>query len=157
MNTIFVKKLVAVVSLAVLFAGAAEVAAQTPPKDVVIKGKAPVNKEILRVKLPKAQEAVLPNGLRVVLLENHKIPTFSMQMVVLSGGLSDLPEARGTAVFTASLLREGTAKRTSREIAAQSESLGATIDASASLFGFTSYVNADGLVENLDRTLEIFA
>ena len=132
-------------------------AAQTSSKGSVIKGKAPVNKNVLSVKLPKAQEATLSNGLQVVLLENHKIPTFSMQMVVLSGGLSDPQTARGTAAFTANLLREGTATRTSRQIAEQSESLGATIGANAGLAGFTSNVTAGGLVENLDPTLEIFA
>src|SRR5262245_52919202 len=58
-------------------------------KGAVIKGKAPVNKNVLKVKLPKAEEATLPNGLRVVLLPNHKVPTFSMQMVILTGGLAD--------------------------------------------------------------------
>jgi hypothetical protein len=58
-------------------------------KGADIKGRAPVNKEILKVNLPKGQEATLSNGLRVIVLENHRVPTFTMQMVVLSGGLSD--------------------------------------------------------------------
>ena len=166
MKTLFPKKLFLTASFAGLLIGAAPVgfaqqtpggAQQTTTKGTVIKGKAPVNKEILRVKLPKAQEATLSNGLQVVLLESHRVPTFSMQMVVLSGGLSDPANSRGTAAFTASLLREGTAKRTSKEIAEQSESLGATIGANAGLAGFTSNVTAAGLVENLDQTLEIFA
>ena len=33
-------------------------------KGAVIKGKAPVNQNVLRVKLPKAEEASLPNGLK---------------------------------------------------------------------------------------------
>ena len=92
---------------------------QAPPstKGAVIKGKAPVNKNILKVQLPKAQEETLKNGLRVVLLESHKIPTFTMQMVVLSGGLSDPADYRGLASSTASLIREGTAKRSSKDIA----------------------------------------
>ncbi len=163
---LFGSKLFVAVSLAGVCAGASlnsfaqqpqGGAAQTSSKGSVIKGRAPVNKTVLSVKLPKAQEATLSNGLQVVLLENHKIPTFSMQMVVLSGGLSDPQTARGTAAFTASLLREGTAARTSRQIAEQSESLGATIGATAALAGFTSNVTAGGLVENLDPTLEIFA
>lgn len=76
-----------------------------------IKGIAPVNKEILKVNLPKAQEATLSNGLRVILLENHRVPTFTMQMVILSGGLSDPADHHGLASFTATLLREGTATR----------------------------------------------
>src|SRR5215213_1851775 len=58
-------------------------------KGADIKGKAPVNKNVLKVKLPRAQEATLPNGLRVILLPSTKVPTFNMQIVVLSGGLSD--------------------------------------------------------------------
>src|ERR1700675_3338500 len=58
-------------------------------KVAVLKARAHINKEILRVKLPKAQEATLKNGLRVVVLESHRVPTFSMEMVVISGGVSD--------------------------------------------------------------------
>jgi zinc protease len=122
-----------------------------------IKGRAPVNKEILKVSLPKAQEATLSNGLRVVLLESHRVPTFSMQMVVLSGGLSDPADYHGLAQFTAALLREGTASRKSKDIAEQIDSLGATLNAGAGLSSFTSTVTTAGLVENFDQTLDLFA
>ncbi|HEY8224787.1 MAG TPA: pitrilysin family protein [Pyrinomonadaceae bacterium] len=126
-------------------------------KGAVIKGKAPVNKEILKVKLPRAQETTLPNGLRVVLLESHKIPTFNMQMVVLSGGLADQADYRGLASFTATLLREGTATRSSKDIAEQVDALGATLAATSGLSSLTSTVTTSGLIENLDQTLAIFA
>jgi len=108
---------------------------QAPPstKGAVIKGKAPVNKNILKVQLPKAQEETLKNGLRVVLLESHKIPTFTMQMVVLSGGLSDPADYRGLASSTASLIREGTAKRSSKDIAEQVVAIGASIFSNSGL------------------------
>jgi predicted Zn-dependent peptidase len=126
-------------------------------KGAVIKGKAPVNKNILQVKLPKAEEATLPNGLRVVVLESHKVPTFTMQMVVMSGGLSDKPDYRGLASFTASLLREGTSKRSSKDIAEQVDALGATLTSGSGFSSMTSTVTASGLVENLDQTMDIFA
>jgi zinc protease len=160
------KLLLAVVAALIISTFAPAISAQTPSaggaaqssaKGAVIKGKAPVNKEVLRVKLPRAQEATLSNGLQVVLLENRKIPTFSMQMVILSGGLSDPATARGTATFTAALLREGTAKRTSRDIAEQTESLGTIINANAALAGFTTNITAAGLIENIDASLDIFA
>src|SRR5215831_9184994 len=88
-------------------------------KGADIKGRAPVNKEILRVSLPKGQEVTLPNGLRVIVLESHRVPTFSMQMVFLTGGLADPSDYHGLASFTAGLLREGTTTRTSKEIAEQ--------------------------------------
>ncbi|MGH9882074.1 MAG: M16 family metallopeptidase, partial [Pyrinomonadaceae bacterium] len=126
-------------------------------KGAVIKGKAPVNKNILKVKLPRAQEASLANGLRVVLLESHKVPTFTMQMVVLSGGLSDKPDFRGVASFTATLLREGTVKRTSKDIAEQVDALGATLTSNSGFSNMTSTVSTSGLVENLDQTFDIFS
>jgi zinc protease len=122
-----------------------------------IKGKAPVNKDILKVKLPKAEEATLSNGLRVVLLESHRVPTFTMQMVILSGGLSDPADYRGLATFTAGLLREGTATRKSKDIAEQVDTLGATLAANSGLSSFTSNITSSGLVENFDQVLDIFA
>lgn len=128
-----------------------------PRKSTVLKNRAPVSKELLKVKLPRAKEATLKNGLRVLVLENHKVPLFSMQMVILSGGLSDPADQRGLASFTASLLREGTTKRSSKEISEQVDSLGATLGATASVSSFTSTVTASGLVENLDQLLDIFS
>ncbi len=136
--------------------GPAPAAVQTT-KGAVLKGKAPVNKSVLKVKLPKAQETTLANGLRVVLLENHKVPTYTMQMVVLSGGLADKADYRGLASFTASLLREGTTKRSSKDIAEQTDALGATLGSISGFSTFTSTVTAAGLVENMDQTLDIFA
>src|SRR5437868_794640 len=126
-------------------------------KGADIKGKAPVNKEILKVKLPKGQEATVPNGLRVILLESHRVPTFSMQMVMLSGGLSDPTDYHGLASFTAAMLREGTTTRKSKDIAEQADTIGATLTASAGLSGFTSNVTTSGLVENFDPALALFS
>lgn len=136
--------------------GRAPAAGQTT-KGAVLKGKAPVNKTVLKVRLPKAQETKLANGLRVILLEDHKVPTYTMQMVVLSGGLADKPDYRGLASFTAALLREGTAKRSSKDIAEQTDALGATLASGSGFSNITSTVTASGLVENMDQTMDIFA
>src|SRR5688572_21415667 len=128
--------LVALVSsLAFGQGGAAPAQQPQTTKGAVVKGKAPVNKEVLKVKLPRAEEAKLANGLQVVLLHSKRVPTFNMQMVVLSGGLSDPADYRGLASFTASLLREGTKTRASKDIAEQVDALGATLFAGS---GFSS-------------------
>ncbi len=126
-------------------------------KGVVIKGKAPIARDILRVRLPRPREAKLRNGLEVILLEDHRTPTFSMHMVVLSGGLADPPDQRGLAQFTATLLREGTKRRTSRQIAEQLDTLGATLSATSDFSSLTSVVSISGLVEDLDDVLDLFA
>ena len=157
-NIVAALMLVALVSsLAFGQAGAPVQQQQQTTKGAIVKGKAPVSKEVLKVKLPRAEEAKLANGLQVVLLRSTKVPTFNMQMVVLSGGLSDPADYRGLASFTASLLREGTKTRASKEISEQVDALGATLGANSGFSSMTTNVNAGGLVENLDQTLELFA
>jgi len=132
-------------------------AAPQSTKGAVVKGRAPVNKDVLRVKLPKAEETTLPNGLRVILLRDGKVPTFAAQMVILSGGLADKSDYRGLAAFTAALLREGTTKRSSKDIAEQVDALGATLNSNSGFSSMTSVISASGLVENLDPTFDLFA
>lgn len=130
---------------------------QQTTKGAVVKGKAPVSKEVLKVKLPHAEEAKLPNGLRVILLPSTKVPTFNMQMVFLTGGFADPADYHGLASFTAGLLREGTTKRTTKEIAEQTDAMGTTLAANSGLSSLTSVVNAGGLVESFDQTMDLFA
>lgn len=124
---------------------------------VKLKGKVPVNPETLRVRLPRPQEATLANGLQVYLLEDRKLPTFHLRFVIHGGGVADPPDKRGVAMVTASLLREGTKSRTSREIAEQLARLGSSMSASASPSSIESTVSVAGLSERLDATLEIVA
>jgi len=169
MRTGLMKKKLLTTTLALTLAASATAAGQTGGgaqqpnpadqglKGVVLKGRAPVARDVLKVRLPRAQEATLKNGLRVVLLESARTPTVSMQMVVMSGGLSDPADHRGLAMFTAALLREGTQKRASRDIAEQLDRLGAQLFAGSSLSGFSSTVGASGLSENFDQILDVFA
>jgi len=124
-------------------------------KDVELKGKVPVNPQTLRVQLPKPQEAVLKNGLRVALLEDHKLPTFSIQLYFNGGGLADPEDKRGLAMVTASQLREGTKQRSSREIAEQLATLGASLSSSAGPATGESVVSLTGLSDNVEQTLAI--
>jgi zinc protease len=126
-------------------------------KGVQLKGKAPVNPQTLRVVLPRPQEATLSNGLRVALLEDHKLPTFSLQLLVTGGGLDDPADKRGLAMVTAAQLREGTTQRSSRDIAEQLATLGASLSSSASPSSGESSVGVTGLTEHADAILAIAA
>lgn len=140
--------------------GAQQVTQSATPdslKGVKLKGKVPVNPQTLRVVLPRAQEATLSNGLRVALLEDHKLPTFSLQLLLTGGGLDDPADRRGLAMVTASLLREGTAQRTSRQIAEQLATLGGAFTAGASPSSGETSIGIGGLSENADRILAIAA
>jgi predicted Zn-dependent peptidase len=156
-NIVAALTLLALISSLAFAQGGAAPTQQQTTKGAVIKGKAPVSKEVLKVKLPRAEEATLPNGLRVMLLRSTKVPTFAMQMVFLTGGLADPADYRGLASFTAGLLREGTTKRSTKEIAEQTDALGTTLTANSNLSSLTSVVSTQGLVENFDKTLDLFS
>lgn len=126
-------------------------------KGVELKGKAPVNREILKVKLPKPQEVTLGNGLQVALLEDHKLPTFSLQMIVRGGGLADPSEQRGLAMITAAMMDEGTRTLNSREIAERLATLGAALSLDASPSSEETSVSMTGLVDNIEASLALLA
>ncbi|MGE0132123.1 MAG: M16 family metallopeptidase [Blastocatellales bacterium] len=155
LNRALAASVLAVIAASLVFAQGAPQRREGSTKGAVIKGKAPVNKEVLKVNLPKPYETKLGNGLQVVVLENHKLPTFAMQMVITSGGLAD--KQPGVAQFTASLLREGTKTRTSKQIAEQVDGLGASLSAGAGLSSLSSNVSASGLTDNFDQVMELFA
>src|SRR3954451_19513892 len=99
--------LFAIICIAAFASGAyaqGGMASQTPSstKGAVIKGKAPVNKTLLRGKLPNAREATLKNRLPVVVLKsNHRLLIFLMVMFVMSSSLSDQADMPGLSSLTA--------------------------------------------------------
>ena len=97
-----------------------------PMSQVQRLNRAPVNKEILRVQLPRPQVEKLPNGLTLVLQEDHKLPTVGFTMWIRPGQLADPADLPGLASSTAAMLREGTERRTSAQIAQEVDQLGAT-------------------------------
>ena len=144
---------------ALLFAAPAPAQMQQPGQDkstpiskVERKNKAPVSKEILRVKLPKPSETTLENGLTVMILEDHRFPTVSVTLNISgAGALFEPANLPGLALGTAQLLREGTTTRDSKKMAEDVDKLGATLGASAPFGSAASGINASGLSDNLDE------
>jgi zinc protease len=128
-----------------------------PLSQVQRLNRAPVNKEALRVQLPRPLVVKLKNGLTIVLEEDHKLPTVAFTMWIRPGQLADPSDLPGLASFTAGMLREGTEKRSSEQIASEVDSLGASLEAS-SRFGvsYTS-VNASGLITDTAKILDLLS
>jgi zinc protease len=124
----------------------------TPISKVERKNRAPVSKEILRVKLPKPSEVTLANGLTVMILEDHRFPTVSVTLNISgAGALFEPANLPGLASGTAQLLREGTKTRDSKKMAEDVDKLGATLGASAPFGSAASVISASGLSDNLDE------
>ncbi len=103
---------------------------------------------------PPFTQRTLANGLRLLVVENHKLPLVTVSLVVRGGSSRDgsLP---GLADFTAALLMKGTARRSATEIADAIEFLGATMQASAGWDATT--ISASTLTRHLDTVLDIMA
>jgi zinc protease len=156
-------------TLALAGAFAVSVAAQGPPPGAqqgnpakapgtILKGKAPVNKEVLKVSLPKSQEADLANGVHLIVIEDHRAPQVSFQMLVDgAGGYYDPPSMPGLASFTAALMREGTTTKTSEQISETLDRLAATVGVGAGLSSPFATVTGNGLTNNLDTVLSLMA
>jgi predicted Zn-dependent peptidase len=146
---------------ATIAAATALVAAQAPqPADNTtrLKGKAPVSNTVLRVSLPKPQEADLPNGLHVMVLEDPRAPQVTVQMAIRgAGGYYDPADHFGLAQFTAANLREGTAKRTSPEIAENLERIAATVNVTAAMSSEEATLTASALREHFDQVMDLAA
>jgi zinc protease len=127
------------------------------PSKVTRLNRAPVNNEILKVKLPHPAEFQLPNGLTVLVLEQHKLPTINCSLWIKSGALSDPAEIPGLASFTAAQLREGTAKRKSTQIATELDELGATFNAFSGFGGNLTVINSSGLSDSADKVMDLMS
>jgi zinc protease len=102
---------------------------------------------------PKRMRARLSNGLQVVLAEAHSIPKFHGELFFRSGEALVSDRSVGLAEMTSTVLRTGTAKRTSRQIEEDLRRLGADLGASAGQD--TSAISFAGLSEFAEPLLQL--
>ena len=127
-----------------------------PLSKVERKNKAPVSSEILRVNLPKPVSMTLPNGLTVLVLEDHRLPLVTARLTILgAGALNDPADLPGLANITAAMLKEGTPTRSSKQIAEETEKLGATIGAAAPWGSESATFTASGLSDNAPQWIAL--
>jgi zinc protease len=105
--------------------------------------------------LPKPTVFTLANGLTVYLVERHELPIVSVQLLTLAGGVSNPIDRPGLAGITASLLTEGTAKRSAEEIANQASLLGADLYSSSDTD--TAELRISLLSKHVGRGMELLA
>ena len=106
---------------------------------------------------PDVEEATLRNGMKVVLAERHTMPLVEMSIQFDAGYAADSVEGGklGASSFTASMLDEGTTRRSAGQIAEQLEALGANLGSGANLD--INSVSMSALKDNLRPSLDIMA
>jgi len=80
---------------------------------------------------PGVASRTLPNGLRVVVLPQPRLPIVQIQLMVPAGAASESDSQPGLAGLTAELLRQGTSSRSAAQFTSDLERAGAIFAASA--------------------------
>jgi zinc protease len=117
--------------------------------------KPPVSKDPRPYKLPPVFETKLPNGLTVMLAEDGRFPLVTTQLVFLAGNKRDPKDIPGLAASVASMLMQGTTRRTYQQIAEELDSLGGTMSAATGADAMT--VDGSVLAENEEKMLELIS
>jgi len=126
--------------------------AQTTPMD---RTKVPALGPPPKVSLPPILTRELPNGLKLMIVEQHELPVADFVLVVGSGGTFDPENKGGLANLTSTMLTEGTTTRTSLQIADQIAYLGIGLAASSNWDASTISLHTP--TAQLDSALALFA
>ncbi len=88
------------VTLALIFSFIAPLAGQrtpaaiNPPPGVQLSGPA-MAKSVAALSAPDIPSRVLPNGLEVIVLEDHSVPLVTIELAVRNGSYTEPPELNG--------------------------------------------------------------
>ncbi len=143
--------IVALVLAATLAAGGAARAAKESP---LPKGLPPYGAE-KALPAPTIVDASLDNGLEVWIVPRPGFPKVTTLLAVRGGTAADPADLAGAAGVLADVIKEGTAKRTSKQIAEELQAVGGEMSGSAS--DDAIFVSVDGLASGVAREFDILA
>ena len=98
---------------------------------------------------------VTENGMVLLLVEQHSLPIVSVEALIDAGAIYDPNEKAGRATLTASLLEEGTKKRSAPEISQAVDFIGADLSASADQDFMTAQLKM--LKKDVDAGFDLFS
>jgi predicted Zn-dependent peptidase len=149
---------VTVAAATVVTASRQGAAPQPSSKAVVMKGRAPVSTELLKLKLPQPTEADLSNGLHLMVLEDHRVPQVTFQLLIPgAGGYFDPADASGLASVTAAMMREGTTTLNTLQISEKLETLASTVGVGTGMSSIDATLSGSSLPEHFDATFALAA
>src|SRR5438132_9309968 len=108
-----------------------------------------------QLNIPQPAETKLSNGLRVITVEDKRLPLVSFRLEFRSGDANDPADIPGLSDMMTHMMNEGTKTRTSKQIAEEVERIGATLMAGSGS-DFTT-VAASALSIYTDEILELMA
>jgi predicted Zn-dependent peptidase len=121
----------------------------------VDRAKVPERAPPRALDLPAQQRFELPNGLKVRLIEQHRLPVVALHLVVRAGAVLDPAGSPGLANLTATLLDEGTTARNAFQISDALGALGASL--SVGTGSDSAFAHAQALSRHLPAVLDIMS
>src|ERR1044072_5824881 len=107
------------------------------------------------ISIPAPHETSLANGLKLVVVEDSRLPLVSYRLAFRVGGAFDPPDLPGLTDLLAGLMPEGTQSKTSKEIAEEVARMGASLSAGAT--SDYTIVGASALSQFNDSILDLMA
>jgi zinc protease len=103
------------------------------------------------------QKFELPNGLRLLVKENHRLPFVEFRAAFQGGVLAETADNNGITQLLAKMLLKGTARRNAEQIATEIESVGGHIDSYGgnNSFGVNAEVLSDDFATGLDLLADV--
>ena len=105
--------------------------------------------------IPLPEQRVLPNGLKVLVIERHTLPLLTLRLVVEAGAEADPPSLPGTASLLSEVITQGTARRSAEQIAGAVDSAGGLIDSGADWD--SSYVTISVLTDHVRLAYDLLS
>lgn len=117
-------------------------------------GSAPHKKEALeQITDHPIQKFQLPNGLRLLVKEDHRLPFVEIRSVFKGGVLAETARLSGVTQLMIKMLLQGTTRRSAEQIALEIESVGGSID---SFGGNNSFgVSAEVMRDDFETALNL--
>jgi zinc protease len=105
------------------------------------------------VKFPPFAVTTLGNGLQVIAVSHHEQPAVSLRLIVRAGSAQDPETKPGAAALVATLLDQGTVKRSAEQIAESIDSIGGALSTGAG--ADLSFINAVVMKDSLNLALDL--
>ncbi len=102
--------------------------------------------------MPKYEEAVLDNGIKIMVVSNHEVPFVSVRLGLKSGAWTE--EKPGTCSMAMNMLTKGTENYTEAQLAEELETYAISVGGSGRMD--TSSVSMGAVTDNLDRAMKLF-
>jgi len=106
--------------------------------------------------IPRYEQATLPNGLTVIMVEDHKQPMVQFAALIKTGSVTLTADQAGLANLTAILARQGTTNFPAQKLTAAIDSVGAIIYVMSS-FKDGIIIRGESLSRHLGHILTVFS